>query len=327
MNLSRLFLIISVSLFVGIGFLSYLKKRVPVQEQTTNVTEYENIELSQLAPLSPPPSVIPIPTQEAEVEKSVVIEHDEAPEGLAALFEKPSSSPLVQTIRYKSRVPWKPRRSAWLVDYARHYKTPVDFICKSLDRGVNPTSLSEGVQFNVFRLDFDFRFHLLVSLNSCRMRLYYVIPHEKKVVFLKSYPVCLGKKASSSVSGSLTPLGVFQLGSRVAVFKPNMMGMHKNKRVELVQVFGTHWIPFEREIAGCSEPARGFGIHGTPMLRNARGGLEEQLSSIGEFSSDGCIRLAGKDMQELFSVISTRKTYIEIVPSFQQSKLLNGELL
>ena len=57
--------------------------------------------------------------------------------------------------------------------------------------------------------------------------------------------------------------------------------------------------------------------------RGENGGeLEEDNSSIGHCESDGCIRLAGKDMKELFSVISTRPTYVEIVQSFQQSKLI-----
>ena len=63
----------------------------------------------------------------------------------------------------------------------------------------------------------------------------------------------------------LTPVGMYELGSRVAVFRPRMMGMYKGKKIELMQVFGCHWIPFEKEIEGCSEPAKGFGIHGTPM--------------------------------------------------------------
>jgi hypothetical protein len=63
------------------------------------------------------------------------------------------------------------------------------------------------------------------------------------------------------------------------------------------------------------------------MCRRQQGGdLEEDNSSIGHSESDGCIRLTGKDMKELFSVISTRTTFVEIVQAFQQSKLLRGEI-
>ena len=103
--------------------------------------------------------------------------------------------------------------------------------------------------------------------------------------------------------------------------------MYKGKKVEMIQVFGTCWIPFESEIGGCTEPAKGFGVHGTPIHRDEQTGeLEEDSSSIGHCSSDGCIRLSGKDMKEFFSIVSTRPTYVEIVPSFQQSKLLRGEI-
>jgi hypothetical protein len=94
-----------------------------------------------------------------------------------------------------------------------------------------------------------------------------------------------------------------------------------------MQIFGSHWIPFEKAIGPCTEPAKGFGIHGTPVLPNSKTGrLEEDTSSLGHYESDGCIRLAGKDMKELFSIVSTRPAYVEIVPSFQQSKLLSGEI-
>ena len=114
-----------------------------------------------------------------------------------------------------------------------------------------PTNISDGMQFNVYRRELDFRFHLVVSLSSCRIRLYYVIPKERRVVFLKSYQVCVGRKDPSHASGCLTPVGMYQLGTRVAVFRPHMMGMYKGRKVELMQVFGTHWIPFERELEGC----------------------------------------------------------------------------
>ena len=103
--------------------------------------------------------------------------------------------------------------------------------------------------------------------------------------------------------------------------------MYKGKKVEMIQVFGTHWIPFEKEIDGCTEPAKGFGLHGTPICRNDQSGeLNEDSSSIGHCGSDGCIRLSGKDIHELFSIVSTRTTFVEVVTSFQQSRLLRGEI-
>jgi len=341
MNAPKLFLLLSFFLFVGIGSLALVKRRhhetPPFEKKTFGVLLKEDVDLSLLAKpaeLSLVTSLkqsveLPLPTVEMPLEEQpVVIEHDEEPEALLPLFVKGSACPIVKTIRYKSQVPWKARRSAWLIDYAHHYKTPLDFLYRSIHNGQDkvPSSIADGVEFNVYRDDVDFRFHLVVSLSSCKMRVYYVLQNEKKVVFLKSYRICAGRKDERAASGSLTPTGLFQLGPRVAVFKPHMMGSHKGKRVELVQIFGSHWIPFEKEIADCSEPAKGYGIHGTPMVRNSQGEMEEQLDTLGGYHSDGCIRLSGAEMKELFSVISTRKTYVEIVSSFQQSRLLCGKI-
>lgn len=339
MSLPKLFLTVSVALFVIIGSLALIKRSGSEKNSTPPPPPIQQeVELSLLnrvhevgrPVLAPQQTELQSPTltsvREAQ-DRPVVIEHDAEPEGLFALFSKGSGCPIVETISYKSHVPWKGNRPAWLIDYANYYKTPLDFIYRSLNGSGEVTPIAEGMQFNAFRRDLDFRFHIVVSLSSCRIRLYYVIPQERHVVFLKSYQVCVGRKDPSHDSLSLTPVGMYELGSRVAVFRPRMMGMYKGKQVELMQVFGSHWIPFEKEIEGCSEPAKGFGIHGTPMCR-AEGGseLEEDNSSIGRCESDGCIRLAGKDMKELFSVVSTRPTYVEIVQSFQQSKLLRGEI-
>lgn len=261
---------------------------------------------------------------------SVIIEHDDEPEALSQLFVKGTGCPIVETVRYSSRVSWKPKKQAWLVDYANYYKTPVDFIVHYITgrSGGEAPPIKEGQQFTVLRNDRSFYFHVIVSFASMKMRLYYVMPQENKAVFLKSYPVCLGRKDPSKSSGSLTPFGVFLLGQRVACFKPKMMGTHKGHRVELVQVFGTRWIPFEKEVFSCTEPAKGFGIHGAPFVREgSESSPVEDSSSISTWASDGCIRLKQRDIEELFSVISTRTSYVEIIPDFRESSLLKGQLL
>lgn len=340
MSLPKLFLTVSVTLFVIIGLLAVAKRSGSEKKTLISPTVKQEVDLSMLTktqeercPSSallatelPPPALTC--AQPAE-QRPVVIEHDSEPEGLSALFAKTGGCPIVETLSYKSHVSWKRNRLAWLIDYSNYYKTPLGFIYRSLTGNCDaePSAIADGMQFNVFRRELDFRFHLVVSLSSCRLRLYYVIPQERRVVFLKSYQVCVGRKETSRASGSLTPVGLYQLGSKVASFRPRMMGSYKGRQVELMQVFGTHWIPFEKALEGCSEPAKGYGIHGTPMVRNSQEGeLVEDTSSIGHYESDGCIRLAGKDMKELFSVISTRTTYVEIVQSFQQSKLLRGEI-
>lgn len=240
------------------------------------------------------------------------------------LFQKNSPLPIVETLRYKSKVSWKWGKPAWLVDYASHYKTSVDFIARSMNdsRDYTVKAVSDGQQFNVFKADREFSFHLLIDLSRCKLWFYYIDPQEQECVLLKTYRVCLGRLSSEAKSGSLTPLGTYKLGSRIAVFKPKLMGMYKGKRVELMRVFGTRWVPFEREISGCSEPAKGFGVHGTPWSYDeARGILSENDSSIGRYESDGCIRLSKNDVEELYAIITTKSTTIEIVKDFFEAKL------
>jgi hypothetical protein len=341
MSLPRVFLTISVVLFALIGTLALFKRgsadsRVQV---LTPPVERQEVDLALLSSAKEKKVAVVTPSMQTELARDsqalpntndcVVIEHDDQPELVASLFAKNSTCPIVETITYKSHAPWKLHRSAWLIDYANYYKTPLSFIYRSLtgDADAKIANVADGQQFNVFRRDVEFRFHAVVCLSNCTMRLYYVLPESRRVVFLKSYSVCLGRKDSSRSSGFLTPTGTFQLGPKVAVFQPRMMGMHKSKQVELIQVFGTHWIPFEKEISDCSSPAKGFGLHGTPIVRNDRtGDLSEDNTSIGHYESDGCIRLSGKDIREIFSIVSTRKTYVEVVQSFQKSKLLSGEI-
>ena len=134
----------------------------------------------------------------------------------------------------------------------------------------------------------------------------------------------LGRLEASKTSGLLTPLGKYTLGERVAIFKPKVMATHQGKKVEMITVFGTRWIPFETEIGKCTAPAKGFGIHGTPWVANAQGELVDQFDSIGKYESDGCVRLATPDMEELFAIIITKPTTIEIVRDFSESSLVQN---
>ncbi len=238
------------------------------------------------------------------------------------LFQKNSPLPICETIRYKARVPWKFGKPAWLVDYATHYNTSVDFIARSINGRPDYTTktINDGQEFTVLRNDKEFYFLLVIDLPRCKMWFYYVDPEEQERYLLKTYRVGLGRLDTERSSGSLTPLGHYKLGSRVAVFKPKMMGMHKNKRVELMRVFGTRWIPFESEVEGCTEPAKGYGMHGTPYDEE-QGTLVRNDKSIGRYESDGCCRLSSQDIEELFAVISTRESYVLIVNDFMQAKL------
>jgi len=223
--------------------------------------------------------------------------------------------PIVETIIYKSHVPWLKGKSAWIADYSSHYRTSRHFIARSLNGKADyeKQDVKEGDRFNVFNEKKNFDFALLVDLSKAKMWFSYVDLDTGEKVVLKSYSVCVGRPDKGTASGSLTPIGKYKLGDKVAVYGPKTKGMRQGEKIEMVRVFGTRWIPFEEEVSGCSEPAKGLGIHGLPLSLNSDGKLIENTASLGRWESDGCIRMATKDVEELFSIIISRRTIIEIV--------------
>lgn len=240
------------------------------------------------------------------------------------LFKKNGSTlKFVDTIVYKSRVPWQKGRPAWLSDYASFYETSRHFIARSLNGKPDymKQDLAENERFNVFRKDVKLSFHLVVDASLCKMWLYAIDETHQEKTLLKTYTVCLGRPDNSKTSGLLTPLGKYSLGSRVAIYKPKVMGYHNGKKIEMVRVFGSRWIPFDKEIANATAPAKGFGLHGVPWVDTAKGGLAQDKSSLGKYESDGCIRLSTEDMEEIFAIIITKPTEIEIVRHFADASI------
>jgi hypothetical protein len=225
--------------------------------------------------------------------------------------------PIVETISYKSRVDWQKGRPAWLSDYASHYKTSRHFIARSLNGKPDylKQDLAEGARFNILKPNKNVQFHLVIDTSRCRMWFYYHDVDTKDKVLVKTYPIGLGRIDQTKISGLLTPLGVFSLGSRIAAYKPKVMGTHHGNKIEMIRVFGTRWIPFEKEIHATTSPAKGFGIHGMPWAVS-QGNLIEDTSSSGKYESDGCIRMASQDIEELYSIIITKPTSVEIVKDF-----------
>jgi hypothetical protein len=259
-------------------------------------------------------------------EKPKALPVEEPPEAnrIEEFFTKTSSRlPIVETITYKSRVDWQKGRPAWLSDYATHYKTSRHFIARSLNgkADYDKQDVKDGDRFNVLRSDKNYNFHLLIDTSRCKMWFYYHDLDTNERVLLKTYRVGLGRPDSSKLSGLLTPIGKYTLGNKIAIYKPKIMGHYNGQKTEMMRVFGTRWIPFEKEISGCSAPAKGFGIHGVPWSPNSKDELVEDRSSIGKHESDGCVRLASRDMEELFAIIVTKPTTVELVKDFYEAKL------
>ena len=89
----------------------------------------------------------------------------------------------------------------------------------------------------------------------------------------------------------------------------------------MVSVFGTRWLPFDQEIEGCTKPAKGYGLQGAPWVEDEAHQWTEDKSKIGKCDSDGCIRLLAEDIEEIFSIVITKPTTIELVKDFRDAKL------
>ncbi len=341
MSISRVFIIITILLFGTIAALSLYKKKPAKAARSPQVASVAATPVVARAPVfdgkpievnleSFQPQKIASTQQTAEPKSTQATlqtptELFEDVDNTALLFQKNSPLPYVTTVRYRTKAPWKPGKVAWLVDYASHYHTTLDFIARSLNGGrpdyaIQP--VTEGTEFQVLHPEKEFSFFMGLDLHRCKLWLYIVDPKEKKCFLVKTYRVGLGRLDPTKESGALTPLGTYKLGSRVAAFTPKMMGMHRGKRVELIRVFGTRWIPFEREIGRCTEPAKGFGIHGTPWVNDEKTGqLVSSFLGIAKHESDGCVRLPQQDVEELYSIITTREATVSIVRDIQELEL------
>jgi hypothetical protein len=222
----------------------------------------------------------------------------------------------VDTVTYTSRVPWLKGRPAWIADYASHYETSRHYIARGLNGKEDYVSqnVSPGDTFNVLNPEKDIEFHLLVDLSTCTLDFTCTNNETGHTEFIKSYSVGVGRKDSFSPSGSLTPLGKYKLGEKIAIYKRGVENYFQKKKTHMIEVFGTRWIPFGEEIENCTDSAKGYGLHGLPFVLNEADDVyTEDLTCLGDYSSDGCIRLAEKDINEIFSIVITKPTFIQIV--------------
>lgn len=292
--------------FLGIGVLGLIKSRQvvkaesevsyvePVTEEAVVAEEAPVSNEILLREISSPPAP-KMPTATAGVDK------------IRGFFSTgPDKLPIVETITYRSRVDWVQGRPAWIADYASRYKTSRHFIARSLNKKADyfTQKVGTGDKFNVLRSDQDIRFHLQVDLTGCYMNFFYIDPDSGEYKIVKTYPVSVGKKDENSPSGCTTPLGTFQLGEKIAIYKPGVEGFYEDEKVEMIQVFGTRWIPLDD----------GVGIHGLGWIPDSESGEHaEQRGDIGQHIGKGCIRMLSEDVEELFSIVVSRPTTVEFV--------------
>lgn len=334
MAVLRIFGITTVGLFALVGAVGLVKKSKA--QKAHHLPENQEVAVEAIKETSIPAfAVEPITYDTVAIEK--IVKEKELPkpqiedtsyvemDRVSRLFTTgPSQLPFVETISYKSRVAWLEGRPAWIADYASYYGTSRHFIARSLNgnRDYYTQKVSSGDVFNVFRKDKDIRFHLVVDLSQLKMWFYAYDVGENTRFLLKTYRVGCGKPDPTSASGCLTPLGTFTLGEKVAIYKPGIEGFFKDQKVQMIQIFGTRWLPYSGEQDESLAMIKGFGIHGTPwVVDEATGQVVEQRDTIGVYDSSGCIRLLQEDIEELFAIVITKPTTVQVVKHLADAKL------
>lgn len=345
MTFPKFLAIITVVLFIGIGIAAVVKKSGTASEiAETNPSNRIEIAIENDArsiAVVPPATLLPIPPVQAPAPKPVTAQPQPVQpiktsgkepvsnvDRIQELFNKTEPMlPIVQSITYKSRVAWQKGRPAWLSDYASHYQTSRHFIARSLNGKPDylKQDVADGDKFNVFNPNKNFSFYLLTDTSRSKMWFFYIDNDTNERVLLKTYSVGLGRVDNTSPSGLLTPHGKYSLGDKIAIYKPKVMGNNNGQRVEMIRIFGTRWIPFDKEVSGCTAAPTGFGIHGVPWVPNEKGEFVEKIDSLGKYESDGCIRLSTADIEELFAIIITRPAVIEIVKDYYDAQLPGEE--
>jgi hypothetical protein len=313
LSFRRVFIGITVLLFAGIFVAGALKKPpVLIKEMSLSMPDVapaRTVQELQAAPVIQPVKLVETKPQIREVDR------------VRRFFSKGMDKlPIVETITYSSRVPWLKGRPAWIADYATHYQTSRHFIARSLNGKLDyiTQNITPGDKFNVLREDKQIQFYFLVNLSDCTMDFYYLDLDSNERVFLKTYMIGAGRLDPASPSGCLTPTGKYMLGSKIAIYKPGVEHFFQNRKTHMIEVFGTRWLPFELELENCTDSAKGYGIHGVPCRFDAEKNLLiEEENSVGCYNSDGCLRLRMNDIEEIFSIVVTKPTIIEIVKDKQ----------
>ncbi|MCP5509165.1 MAG: L,D-transpeptidase [Chlamydiales bacterium] len=231
--------------------------------------------------------------------------------------------PFMETVTYTHHVPWLKGRSALINDYSRYYRTSSQFISRSLNNGQSEEiygKVSQGDSFNVIDANKNIEFHLVVDLSSRYLHLYACDMDLQERYLLKIYKVGVGALDPLAESGCETPLGTYPLSNKVGIYKPGVISNVGGRVIELVQLYGTRHIPF-------GDKGRYCALQGNPWVVDAdTGELTEVRNFVGQYATEGNIRLHTEDMEELFSIVTSRPTNIQIVREFQEAQLPGREV-
>ncbi len=330
MSIPKILLIGALVLFSGIGGVALSKKKkTSLSGQELLVQSKPVSSLVKKAPLIERQEVRKGSISTTSQSASLEIEFPNIDRIFQLFTTGAAKLPIVETLEYASAVSWLRGRPAWVADYAVYYNTSKHFIARSLNAAPDYFSqkVKTGSLFNVFKKNKKIEFHLVVDTSRLKLAFYYFDHGTQERVLLKTYLIGLGRVDLSKPSGTLTPLGSYLLGDRVAVYKEGVTGFFHDQKTEMIRVFGTRWISFDQEVGGSFEAAKGYGIHGAPWVVDPKTGqLIENRDVIGRFDSDGCIRMFLEDVEELYAIVVTKPTFVHIVKNFQDIALPGTEV-
>ena len=173
------------------------------------------------------------------------------------------------------------------------YDMPWEFIQKinNIDK---PENLRAGAKIKVVNGPF----HLRIFRSTFTMDMFVAGK------YVKSYKVGLGKLGQQ---GNPTPTGMWRVKSSRdggKLKRPPWPEPITGKYIyygDPEYPLGERWVGLDG-IDGEAKGRHGFGIHGT-----------NQPKSIGQYASDGCIRLLNQEVIELWEMVSTARTTVEVL--------------
>jgi lipoprotein-anchoring transpeptidase ErfK/SrfK len=139
-------------------------------------------------------------------------------------------------------------------------------------------------------------FHAVVSKSKFTMDIYFGSPGERGSMYLRSFPVGLGKHGS-------TPTGTWMLAPQGKLKNPKWWGTAEEPAREAgdpLNPIGKFWMGLNGT-DGDAVGKEGFGIHGTI-----------DPDSIGKEMSHGCIRLVNDNVEKVYEMLIDGKSTIII---------------
>lgn len=327
----KIFVMITPLIIVGFVVLCFSKKNGNGKKtEVVHLPQEQTLVIEKKIETQEPrfeKEILPSPVLSKPIQLESISQDSDLPENknrMAQLFQPyPPILPFIETVSYSTKVPFVTGRQAYLGDYASHYKTSKHFISRSLHGKTNYflEKVRLGDRFNVLKMDKEIEFHCIADLSRLKLWIYAYDKNEDRRYLLKTYPICAGKIDFQSPSGCLTPTGVFAVGKDVAVYKEGVMGNWRNEPKEMISIFGVRWIPFAKELSDCSGSCKGLGFHGVPWRKNEQGQYVECPDCISQYSSEGCIRFRTEDIEEIYSLLTSRPSFVHIVRDFTLAKL------